>query len=647
MPSNAHKAPTAVRVTKPSVFIGSSSEARDVLNRLVISMSPYFEPRPWTTIFTPGWTALDVLAAELGDLHACLLVFAKDDSREFRGDRVEAARDNVVLEYGFFVSQLGAQRVWILEEEGVGLPSDVLGLTTFSFSRESDAALRASIDICVGEMCKAWLGLPPPATSGSRVIEDSGLGFANTLREESSRLTQTIDRLHAYAEDDRPRIQGPLTFDSSRSAISTYSEALERVQHRFWATTFLSSGFWIQADVGIIEANARMLSRLNSTGGQARRLFLLDQPPYMVAEAHRQLRVMHRQLEKSDEMDRLNRQFENLKTNVRRMIEEGFETRVVFDENQLFRSVSGMLSDPTDNELTIYDDFRVDVFEGGRPGVIGRVMTYTPLVQNYAGYLRAAEQYFQDLWESAELLQSFIGQLQQAADSANVKIDYESNWLAVYEFGLDTEDQSLKTVEIERVKEVLRGRGRWGKIRRYLDVGTCTGRYPIQLREAVVSDGEIIAIDEDYDCFRFADASRERQCPKDHRIKMTLGDFGAAQLQFDGPFDLITCMLGTLSHFGWQRDAAKPFADLLQAALVRMVSLLSDDGLLILGTWSGHAKRKMSMLKIYRQMDRRRLAQWTPGRDELNERLTQAGLRVTEESQPEVRLDFTVCTRAG
>ncbi|MGH3834494.1 MAG: TIR domain-containing protein [Pseudonocardiaceae bacterium] len=648
MISAMRKTPTAAgRPMKRPVFIGSSSEARDVLNRLVVAMSPYFEPRPWTTVFTPGWTTLDILAAELDNVHACILIFAKDDGRDFRGDRVEAARDNVVLEYGFFVSQLGAQRVWILEEEGVGLPSDVLGLTTFSFSRESDAALRASIDICVDEMRKAWLVLPPPAPGGDREIEDSDLGFANTLQEESSRLTKTIESLCAYAEDNRPRIQGPLTFDSSRSAISTYAEALERVQHRFWATTFLSSGFWIQAEVGIIEANVRMLRRLNGTGGQARRLFLLDQPPYMVAEAHRQLRVMQRQLEKSDEIDRLNREFENLKTNVRRMIEEGFETRVVFDTNQLFRSVSGMLPDPADNELTIYDDFRVDVFEGGRPGVIGRVMTYTPLVQNYAGYLRAAEQYFQDLWESAEPLQSFIDQLQQATDSANVKIDYESNWLALYEFGLDAEDQALKTVEIERVKEVLRGRRRWGKIRRYLDVGTCTGRYPIQLREAVVSDGEIIAIDEDYDCFRFAEASRERQCPKDHRIKMMLGDFGAAHLQFDGPFDLITCMLGTLSHFGWRRYEAKPFADMLQAALVRMASLLSDDGILILGTWSEHAKRETRMLKIYRQMDRRRLAQWTPGLEELNARLEQAGLRVTEKSQPEVRLDFIVCVRAG
>ena len=203
----------AGRPTKRPVFIGSSSEARDVLNRLVVAMSPYFEPRPWTATFTPGLTTLDVLTAELGNVHACILIFAKDDTRDFRGDRVEAARDNVVLEYGFFVSQLGAQRVWILEEEGVGLPSDVLGLTTLRFSRESDAALRASIDICVDEMRKAWLVLPPLTPGGHREIEDSDLGFANTLREESSRLTQIIERLHAYAEDNQPRIQGPLTFD--------------------------------------------------------------------------------------------------------------------------------------------------------------------------------------------------------------------------------------------------------------------------------------------------------------------------------------------------------------------------------------------------------------------------------------------------
>jgi predicted nucleotide-binding protein len=87
--------PTAAApVTKRPVFIGSSSEALGVLNRLVVAMSPYFEPRPWTTSFTPGWATLDVLAAELGKVHACLLIFAKDDTRDFRGDRVQAARDN-------------------------------------------------------------------------------------------------------------------------------------------------------------------------------------------------------------------------------------------------------------------------------------------------------------------------------------------------------------------------------------------------------------------------------------------------------------------------------------------------------------------------------------------------------------------------
>ncbi|MBV9140562.1 MAG: nucleotide-binding protein [Pseudonocardiales bacterium] len=650
MISTVPTTPTAAaQVTKQPVFIGSSSEALGVLNRLVVAMSPYFEPRPWTASFTPGRTTLEVLAAELGKVHACLLIFAKDDTRDFRGDRVQAARDNVVLEYGFFVSQLGAPRVWILEEEGVGLPSDVLGLTTFRFSRESEAALRASIDICIDEMRQAWLVLPPPTPDGDREIDDADLGFATTLQDERSRLTRTIESLRGYAENHRPRLQRPLTFDSSRSAISAYSEALDRVQRRFWTTTFLSSGFWTRTQAGIIEANARMLRRLHDTGGQARRLFLLDQPPHMVAEAHRQHRVMQRQLGKNDELERFNRQFENLKINIRRMTAEGFETRVVFDENQLFQNISDMLSDPTDNELAIYDDFRVDVFEGGRLGVISRVMTYTPLVQNYAGYLRGAEQYFQDLWESAESLQSFLDQLQQAVDSANAKIDYESNWLAMYEFDLDAEDQTLKTVEIERTKEVLRRRGRWGTIRRYLDVGMCTGRYPIQLRDAVVPDGEIIAIDEDYDCFRFADANRERQCPNDQRITMMLGDFGANQLPFDGPFNLITCMLGTLSHFGWrhQGDATKPFDDLLQRALTRMASLLTDDGLLMLGTWSEHAKRETRMLKIYRQMDRQRLALWTPGLDELKKRLAQADLRVIAESQPEVRLDFTVCMRAG
>ena len=631
---------------KPTVFVGSSTESKDVQDALVVNMSEYFGVRPWDTSIPPGRTVLDVLKEQLSSVHAAVLIFTQDDERNSRGEHAKVARDNVILEYGFFASHLGTERVWILREEGVAIPSDLLGLTTLPFRRDP-STLEAQLRDCVRKMRQEWGSTPRLSTGLHEEIFDATLGYRVTLQRQRQELAAIVTNLQLYEGEKKPRFPRPLLFDSSDAALWTHSEALDLVQHRFWATTFLSSEFWISNSPEIIEANAKMTERLRRSGGQARRLFLLDQPNAMVAEAYRQHRITQRLVQKDDELRRLARQFDSLKRNFRRIINEGFEVRVVYDANQRFQSLGKMLPDPSDSELAIYDDFRVDVFGGGRIGTIRGAHSYSGLIRNFPGYLRAAEQYFQDLWEDAGPMESFLEQLQEAVDSAQAKIDYTTNWIAKCEFNLDQEDKDLRTAEHKRVEEVLRDQGRWGKVRRYLDVGTCTGRYLIDLREAVAPDGDIIGMDEDNDCVRVAGNNVKLHCPDDARIRIVERGFGAMELMPEGPFDLITCMLGRLSHFCWDRPqiTTKPFDDLLQRILERMSALLSDDGLLFLGTWSSSARRNRHMLKIYTDIDQQRLAEWTPDAYELRERLTQAGLQVVMQFEPDTRLDLVVCQR--
>jgi hypothetical protein len=217
----------------------------------------------------------------------------------------------------------------------------------------------------------------------------------------------------------------------------------------------------------------------------------------------------------------------------------------------------------------------------------------------------------------------------------------------LYEFGLPHEDEDVKTVEIHRVQEILRNRGLWGNIKRYLDVGTCTARYPLTLRDAVVQGGEILGVDDDPDAVRFARGQCRDRAPGDTRIKIQQIDFAARDIpDIGGKFNLITCMLGTLSHFGWDKNTS--FEDTLQLVLGRFAGLLSREGLLVLGNWSQNAKNKQELLSIYRTSDRRRLAAWTPDTDELKERLNIAGFVVLEQNQLITgRLDLFVCQRRG
>jgi hypothetical protein len=103
-------------------------------------------------------------------------------------------------------------------------------------------------------------------------------------------------------------------------------------------------------------------------------------------------------------------------------------------------------------------------------------------------------------------------------------------------------------------------------------------------------------------------------------------------------------MLGTLSHFGWNRRV--DLKDVLQGALERMFDLLTVDGLLILGTWSDTACEKKNMLSIYRLYDRELLSEWTPDRKELARRLKAAGFDAIRQASGDVRLDFWTCERA-
>jgi SAM-dependent methyltransferase len=630
-----------------AVFIGSSSEAVAIVNRLVGLLDSDFNVHPWNQIFSPGEYTLTTLLREVEQVDAAIFIFAKDDQVKIRGESGYSARGNVLLEYGLFAARLGRERVLILEEEGVDLPSDVFGITTKSFPSEAGPGRNAALELFVHEVVKPkWRDLPLQ-TSSSDGITDAGLGYAATIRWERRKLDQIVHTLHKFVDSRKPIAQSPIQFGSTSAPISAYAEALGRVEKRFWTTTFLSSGFWTGPQGQILAANEAMLTRIKKSGGQARRLFLLDQPPNLVLQAYRDHRILQRQLQKYEELKQLQDQHEHLKSNMKALLQQGFEVRVVFDETKVYRRLpNGMLSDPKDSELGIYDDFRIDVFEGGQHGVIHTVKSYSALFRYFPTYLTAATSYFEELWEKSESMELFIDDLQNAVDFANAKIDYESNWLAIYEYALAEEDERLKTIELARVEEVLREevKERNLAITRYLDVGTCTGRYPIELREWVAPTGKIVGVDEDYDCVRFAQANLERKCPDDKRIEILQRDFVARELGIKQDFDLITCMLGTLSHFGW--DHSRTYKDCIQRALARLAALLSGEGLLFLGTWSEYACKGRNMLGIYSQGDRERLAEWTPSTAELVDRLKLVGLEVVGRAQPEMRLDLTWCRRA-
>jgi SAM-dependent methyltransferase len=614
--------------------------------RLVQDLSPRFEVIPWYETFKNGEYTLESLLHCVDQVDFALFVFTADDSRTMRGRQGVVTRDNVILEYGLFTAGLGRGRVSIIQEDGVELPVDVNGMTVGRFAAGDGPGRRAGLELAVRELANRWTAstVPPPHCR----FVDAGLGFVDALAKSHEELDQKAEQLW-YFDRNRTFAERPLNFDSKLSCVNTYTEALDKVTKRFWTTTFLSSGFWTKKTKGdVIDANTRMMARL-ANGGDVRRLFLIPRPMADEIAAYKEHQVIDRKL--GGIGARRWTAFENLKQNIGHLLDAGCRVRVVYDATELFRQLpDDMKFDPADSELAIYDDWRVDVFDGGASGHISGVTCYTPATRNYPAFFTRAEHYFDELWLRGAEIGEFINELELAHESADARIDYQSQWLAFYEFALEPEDATLKTVEIKRVEEVLRAKGRWSSIGRALDIGTCTARYPIFLAQALAPDGVVIGIDDDSDCLRFARANVAVKCRNDARVQIKKCDFAATQLtNVDGRFDLITCMLGTLSHFGRGRGRPPiaPSGDLLQRTLERLAGLLTPDGLLILGTWSEHACDTREMLGIYKESDRQRLAEWTPTAAELTTRLRAARLEVIEEAQPEVRLDLHVCRPAA
>ena len=94
---------------RPVVFIGSSSEALPIVNRLVGFLGSDFDVRPWDQSFTPGEYTLTTLLQQVERTDAAIFIFAKDDEVTIRGELGHSARGNVLLEYGLFVARLGRE----------------------------------------------------------------------------------------------------------------------------------------------------------------------------------------------------------------------------------------------------------------------------------------------------------------------------------------------------------------------------------------------------------------------------------------------------------------------------------------------------------------------------------------------------------
>lgn len=123
------------------VFIGSSNSEQslaDLMQVALIIEEHGHTPLPWNKLglFPLGNYALDSLRNISLDVDAAILIFNEDDKVWYRNDYALQPRDNVVLEYGLFYSQLGRDRTIMCRRNQAKIPSDLYGITYCNLDKE-------------------------------------------------------------------------------------------------------------------------------------------------------------------------------------------------------------------------------------------------------------------------------------------------------------------------------------------------------------------------------------------------------------------------------------------------------------------------------------------------------------------------------
>jgi hypothetical protein len=128
------------------VFIGSSSEAKDEMRSIARWIEDAgHQPLPWDEpgVFIPGdhlFTKLRIISQKLVD--AAILIFSEDDKVWFRSDMTTQPRDNLLLEYGLFAGQLGAERAIVCKKGNPKQPIDLAGILHVDLDKPYDARIQ-------------------------------------------------------------------------------------------------------------------------------------------------------------------------------------------------------------------------------------------------------------------------------------------------------------------------------------------------------------------------------------------------------------------------------------------------------------------------------------------------------------------------
>ncbi len=136
-------------MTKPKIFIGSSSEKLDIANNLQILLeNGGCEVTVWNQgIFGLSKVFIETLLDKKDYFDFAVFIFANDDNVKSRGKSAFMPRDNVLFETGMFMGIIGKERTFIIRDTNykIKTPNDLDGMCIGRYTIHSDGNLQSSL----------------------------------------------------------------------------------------------------------------------------------------------------------------------------------------------------------------------------------------------------------------------------------------------------------------------------------------------------------------------------------------------------------------------------------------------------------------------------------------------------------------------
>lgn len=186
---------------KPTIFIGSSSEAISVVDAFQSHLDDVAEVIPWRYgIFKSGESALESLINSLNRFDFAALILTPDNLVESRGSTSSSPRDNIIFEMGLFIGRLGRERVFIVSQRNSDLkiPTDLLGIKCIQYKAGAAGggfdALLTSTRPAFRELESRMkeIGCLPPAPP-AKISRYGMLGYSDSVRDREAQYMDAVE----------------------------------------------------------------------------------------------------------------------------------------------------------------------------------------------------------------------------------------------------------------------------------------------------------------------------------------------------------------------------------------------------------------------------------------------------------------------